>query len=106
VEVAGTREESLRQRPFMCSLRFFSTSFLSILLLQPPPPPPQPLLVFPSTAATAPPPLCLLLFIFPTTLEAGLGLARRSKEMEERRKRSLSGSCEMPRKEEKWVELS
>jgi hypothetical protein len=64
VEVAGTREESLRQRPFMCSLRFFSTSFLSILLLLPPPHPP-PLLVFPSTAAHATPPLCLLLFILP-----------------------------------------
>jgi hypothetical protein len=27
----GMREESLRQRPFMCSRRFFSTSFLSSL---------------------------------------------------------------------------
>jgi hypothetical protein len=54
----------MRQRPFMCSRRFFSTSFLSSL--QPPPPPL--LRVFtPSPAAMAPaelpPLLCLWLFI-------------------------------------------
>jgi hypothetical protein len=41
----GMREESLRQSPFMCSRRFFSTSFLSIL--------------------HPPPLLCRRLFIFP-----------------------------------------
>jgi hypothetical protein len=46
----GMREESLRQSPFMCSRRFFSTSFLSILH--------PPLRVVPSPAAA-------LLFIFP-----------------------------------------
>lgn len=59
----GMREESLRQRPFMCSRRFFSTSFLSSLH----PPPPPLLCVFPSPAAVAPaelpPLLCLRLFI-------------------------------------------
>jgi hypothetical protein len=49
----GMREESLRQSPFMCSRRFFSTSFLSILH-------PPPLCVVPSPAAAL---LCLRLFI-------------------------------------------
>lgn len=56
----GMREESLRQRPFMCSLRFFSTSFLSSLH------PPPLLCAFLSPAAQAPelpPLLCLRLFI-------------------------------------------
>jgi len=63
----GMREESLRQRPFMCSRRFFSTSFLSSLH------PPPLLCVFPSPAAVAPaelpPLLCLRLFI-PTEIDS------------------------------------
>lgn len=60
VAAGGMREESLRQRPFMCSLRFFSTSFLSSLH------PPPLLCAFLSPAAQAPelpPLLCLRLFI-------------------------------------------
>ena len=65
----GMREESLRQRPFMCSRRFFSTSFLSSLH------PPPLLCVFPTPAAIAPPELppllCLRLFI-PTVIRRTL----------------------------------